>query len=144
LSTCGDFARLSHFVKVVVWKSLIAKKLETLSQVIHFVSWLFWASLATHFCKWHENHFDPLSAYTIKIVFHLYYDIKALYEIDFLNNECGCIIVLCHVHDVKRKKPLNIKFKDGNPSIKSTKQMKAQIDTSQKKENKNKQSTKIR
>jgi hypothetical protein len=74
----------------------------------------------------------------------LYYDIKALYEIDFLNNECGCTIVVCHVHDVQsKKKILNVKIKDGNQCIKSTRQMKAQVDTTPKKK-KSKQSTKKR
>ncbi len=67
----------------------------------------------------------------------MYYDIKALYEIDFLNNECGYTIVVCHVHDVQsKKKTFNIKIKEGNPFIKSTRQMRAQVDTTQKKKEK--------
>jgi hypothetical protein len=70
----------------------------------------------------------------------LYYDIKAFYEIDFLNDECGCTIVVCLVHDVQsKKKTLNIKIKDDNPSIKSTRQIRAQVDTTQKKTKANNQ-----
>jgi hypothetical protein len=44
---------------------------------------------------------------------------------------------VCHVHDVQsKKKTFNIKIKEGNPFIKSTRQMKAQVDTTQKKRKK--------
>jgi len=42
----------------------------------------------------------------------------------------------------KKEKPCKIKIKDGNPSIKSTRQMKTQVDTTQKKKKKSKQSKK--
>ncbi len=43
---------------------------------------------------------------------------------------------------LKKRKTLEIKIKDGNPSIKSARQMKTQVDTTQRK-NKRKQSAKI-
>jgi hypothetical protein len=43
----------------------------------------------------------------------------------------------------RRKNPVNENLKEGNPSIKSTRQMTTQVNTTQRK-NKNKQSTKIR
>jgi hypothetical protein len=47
-----------------------------------------------------------------------------------------------YFHDMSLK-TMEIKIKDRNPSIKSTKQMRTQVDTTQRK-NKSKQSTKIR
>jgi hypothetical protein len=42
-----------------------------------------------------------------------------------MNVDALLLCVMCMIWG--EKKPLNIKFKDGNPSIKSTKQMRAQI-----------------
>jgi hypothetical protein len=51
-------------------------------------------------------------------------------------------VVDFYFHDMSLK-TMEIKIKDRNPSIKSTKQMRTQVDTTQRK-NKSKQSTKFR
>jgi hypothetical protein len=49
-----------------------------------------------------------------------------------------------HAMKLRKRKTMQIKIKDENPSIKSTKQMRTQVHTTQRKKDKSKQSTKIK
>jgi hypothetical protein len=58
-------------------------------------------------------------------------------DYNFFSN-LRCIFVIC----LQKRKTMYIKLNNGNPSIKSTRQMKAQVNTTERRKNESQQSTK--